>query len=429
MQFLSELVTDDELQKLKPGRFNVIAAPRGAGKTTFMFDERILRLARDRKHIIYLIHNNAARDAIVANHSDKATFLDDAWVAEHEGIDLWGDDAAAKLVVMCYQTLAALIRNRGPNFLDTIDLIVWDEFDDIRGYYDQEIKRLRKLLPELTPEHIASLLEQGNSKSVISFIYQIKRYILDPSRIVLLAISATPELAANLFEDYLNFIVKGKLQEVYAAQETVVIESVGAALRDGTIKPGRKFWCYAQRIADELYIEKLAREAGFKTVSLWSSANVSWKDQYTPEKAALTSYITQHHCLPPDCDCDFLIVNGVVGRSVDWYDTSFQDWICNSTEYEELGQFIRARFAPKRQYLLKQAYGLVESIRNGPNEEFYEWHTTEEMKKLLEKFPIYDENQKKFSNWNQVRKYFSERKLVETRHLHSGIRQIKLLKK
>jgi len=40
---------------LRPGEFNIIKAPIGLGKTTFMFDERILKFARDRKHVLYLI--------------------------------------------------------------------------------------------------------------------------------------------------------------------------------------------------------------------------------------------------------------------------------------------------------------------------------------------------------------------------------------
>ena len=76
-QFLSQIITDDDLSKIQPGAFNILAAPRGWGKTTLMFDERILKLAREKKHIIYLIHNKSSRDAIVEGHSNVAKVFTD----------------------------------------------------------------------------------------------------------------------------------------------------------------------------------------------------------------------------------------------------------------------------------------------------------------------------------------------------------------
>ena len=42
MQYLSQIIQEEELSSIQPGLFNVLKAPRGIGKTTFMFDERIL---------------------------------------------------------------------------------------------------------------------------------------------------------------------------------------------------------------------------------------------------------------------------------------------------------------------------------------------------------------------------------------------------
>ena len=33
-----QIITDDDLDNIKPGCFNILTAPRGWGKTTFMFD-------------------------------------------------------------------------------------------------------------------------------------------------------------------------------------------------------------------------------------------------------------------------------------------------------------------------------------------------------------------------------------------------------
>jgi len=53
--YLSNVITDEDLNKINPGEFNIIKAPPGYGKTTFMFDDRILKFSRAKKHVLYLI--------------------------------------------------------------------------------------------------------------------------------------------------------------------------------------------------------------------------------------------------------------------------------------------------------------------------------------------------------------------------------------
>jgi len=33
---------------------------------------------------------------------------------------------------------------------------------------------------------------------------------------------------------------------------------------------------------------------------------------------------------------DFVITTGVLGRGIDVYDETYQDWICNSNDYEDV---------------------------------------------------------------------------------------------
>lgn len=48
-------------------------------------------------------------------------------------------------------------------------------------------------------------------------------------------------------------------QERYDAKETIYIESIASAVRDGLIKPaeGRKFWCFTKYVADAIRLEAL----------------------------------------------------------------------------------------------------------------------------------------------------------------------------
>ena len=422
MQYLSQIIQDEEIASIIPGSFNILKAPRGIGKTTFMFDERILQFAREKKHIIYLIHNRVSRDSIVEKHKDKAVVYDsvNGWLLNRKNRTWCAEDDENKIHVMCYQTFSAILRNEGTEWLDDIDLIVWDEFDDIRKYFMKEVKDLQKQLPGFSIDKITALLEMGNDKSVVSFVYKIKTLILDPGKINLLAISATPELAGNLFADYINYILKGKIEEVYDAKKTLYIESVAAALKDKVIiaDDEHKFWCYTKYINDILRIENLARQCGFNVLSLWSHDNPKYKDLWTKDKTEAIQLIQKEGVIPSQYN--FVIVNDVIGRAVDIIDTNFQDWLCNSQDYEDIGQFIRARFAPERKYLLNDSKTLVSFVQDGIPGIYYDWHYVSELRELIIEQPLYRENGKPFKNWNEARKYFEEQDRIEERVYGKG---------
>jgi len=413
--YLSNIITDDDLERIQTGSFNIIKAPIGCGKTTFMFDERILNFARARKHVLYLIHNKATRDFIAQHHTDKArVFIDNnynGWFDKRRK-GIWTSEEDEDYVhVMCYQTFAALLRNEGTQWLDDIDLIVWDEFDDIKGYYENEVKAIKKVLPEFSREKLVALIQEGRPTSVINFVYQIKTLILDPGRIRLLAVTATPEFAANYFRDYVNYVLTGHLENKYDALEVIFIDNVIDALKSGVLRPepGRRYWCYTRYINDGLRIEVNASAVNFKTLMLWSSENKYHKDKYTEEKRRVTEYIKTENAVPEPYD--FIITTGVLGRGVDIYDTSIQDWICDSDEYEDVVQSMRARFNPARRYLLESARGLVEFVQDGISTVYNEWHSLDELKELLTRHPIYSagNSPQKLSTFNAVLKEYPDR--------------------
>lgn len=429
MEYLSNVITDEDIDKIHAGQFNVLCAPRGWGKTTFMFDDRIIELARAKKHILYLIHNKLTRNAIANNHKDKAIVFE-----SKEGNFGWFDKRNKQLFsekdedlihVMCYQTFAALLRREGNAWLDDIDLIIWDEFDDIKIFYEREVEQLKKILPNFSRERIVAILQEGRESSVINFVYQIKTFVLDPNRIKLLAISATPENAACYFKEYINYILEGKLEERYYAETTIYISNVVDAIKEGIIRLGRKYWCFCPYVTEGFRIEAVAKAYGFTTIVLWSETNNDWKHLLTEERKAALNQIRDYGTLPEQYD--FVIVTAVADRSLNVYDTSFQDWICNSSVYEYIGQYDRARFEIARQYLLASAKGLVEFVQNGFPVDYYKWHTLDELRELIEQKPIYSRgvNKKKLASFNAARKEYGD--LWESRKYgKSRITQYKL---
>lgn len=396
-QYISSIITDSDLNNIRAGEFNVLRAPRGYGKTEFMFDDRILKLAREKKHVLYLIHNKLTRNAIAAKYPDKAKVFDDCncngWFL-HRRKGLWTTEEDENFVhVMCYQTFAALLRNEGYDWLDDIDLIVWDEFDDIKCFYEKDVKKLRDLLPNFSRERLIAILQEGNSKSNVNFVYQIKTYILDPAKIKLLAISATPENAAEYFRDYINYIFDGKLQEKYSAKDTIYIKDVIDAMDEGIIHTGRKYWCLVKTIHEGFQIAKNGEKHGFKPLVLWSDANPDWSHLMTAERKEALKLLREQGMVPPQYD--MVIITTVGSRGINIYDKTYQDWICNSTEYEDIGQYLRARFCPEREYLLEKTRGMVDFIQNGFSVSYYTWHSVKELKELLKEKPIYSKDMNK----------------------------------
>lgn len=387
-----------------------------------MFDNRILNFARAKKHVLYLIHNKVTRDFIAQTHSDKAKVFTDnnanGWFDKRRsGKGIWTSEEDEDYVhVMCYQTFATLLRNEGCAWLDDIDLIVWDEFDDFRQYYEKEVKTLQKVLPDFSREKLIALLQEGKSTSVVNFIYQLKTIVLDPGKIRFIAISASPELAASYFGAYLNYILTGKLECMYDAQETIFIHSVIEAIKDGTIRPepGKRYWCYTKYVYNALAVEAMARTyPDFNIITLWSENNVKYKNLYTEEKARVTKIIQEEHLVPEPYN--FIITTGVLGRGIDIFDVTIQNWVCDSKDYEEIVQSSRARFPYARRYLLDGTQGWVEFIQKGFASEYYQWHSLDEIKQLMEEHPIFskDSNLKKLETFSAVKKEYDD--LIEKR--------------
>ena len=408
-QFLSDIITDQELDRLRPGEFNILRAPRGWGKTTFMFDDRILRLARNKKNVCYLVHTKVLRDKICIQYPDYCRALTDkdldSWF-DHRRKGVWTiEDDVCYIRVMCYQTFAAILR-RDTTWLEDIDLVIWDEFDDIQQYYNQELRWMRKNFPDLqTPSRAAAILNEGRSMSTVAFVYQVHQLILDPGKIILIAISATPEIAAQLFSDRVNYILEGQLTEIFDARFTYYINSIAEYFKQDIVTPRDDMcpWIYTPRISDIQRLAEICRAKGFNVLTLWSDANRNWGHLMTDKIREAVAYIQETNMVPPEYNC--VITNQVMGRGIDIYDTRFQDWFCDSNEYADIAQFIRARYQPENKYLLIGAKGLVEFVRSDTHfpEVYYQWHYKKEIMQLLQDSPIYDKEYKEqLTTWPSV---------------------------
>ena len=79
-----------------------------------MFDDRILKLARDKKNVCYLVHTKVLRDKICIQYPEYTRALIDKdlddWLDKRAGREVILGEDVAYIRVMCYQTFAALLR-------------------------------------------------------------------------------------------------------------------------------------------------------------------------------------------------------------------------------------------------------------------------------------------------------------------------------
>jgi DNA-binding transcriptional MocR family regulator len=108
---------------------------------------------------------------------------------------------------------------------------------------------------------------------------------LDPGRIILIAISATPEIAAQLFSDKVNYVLQGRLEEIFDARFTYYINSIAEYFKQGIITPqeGKYPWIYTPKISDIQRLAEICRNAGFVVLTMWSDANRNWGSLMTDE--------------------------------------------------------------------------------------------------------------------------------------------------
>ena len=91
-------------------------------------------------------------------------------------------------------------------------------------------------------------------------------------------------MAAPLFSDHVNYILNGRLVELFDARETIYVESVSAALAEGLLTPNTEIcpWVFTPRISDILRLAEMFKTHGFNVLTLWSWDNADWREYVTP---------------------------------------------------------------------------------------------------------------------------------------------------
>lgn len=366
---------EKQLITLQKGRYNIIGCGIRTGKT-FWATHSLLKYTRDNQNsrILYLTNTTALRDQICAQYADRTIVGDDLW---KESVDAWGEHAN-KIGVMCYQTLSACIMKKRMNWLDNIDVIVWDECDDIFSFAAQEFAKARKRMSRADASVVLHIVQNYSTDADYTSLILLSNWnrFVAEGRILCVGLSATPEKAFQYYTDIVAQSIKGSYQTGFRARGDIFFYDIMALISTFTPEPTKGYWCYSPWIENNKAIVEAAKQRGFHAIELHSRNNED--KPLDAEQRRVFDCIVNTGMVPPEYD--FVVFNNAALRGLNLLDTRFDTEIIDSLLRESREQAGRQCF-PYQRYL--KVY-----IPKVPEQYYNRFLTLQECRELAEKMQV-----------------------------------------
>ena len=189
--YLSDL---EIVSRLQPKQINLIYAPVGSGKSTWV-NKKLIETVKDKREILYLIDTTAGRDQIINENHDLTNYSEEweIWMNQSNSIK-WGELPAIpdeKVPVMTFSKMAWAIKRNGGLGVGGLRHIVLDECQNLKIFQSYGDKK---------DENVLKLLENWLKK-----VYRC-------TDITITALSATPRKISHMFP-------KNELLDVLSQEE------------------------------------------------------------------------------------------------------------------------------------------------------------------------------------------------------------------
>ena len=124
------------------GRYNILDCGVRTGKTYWAINN-LLKFTRDGQlnRILFLTDTTALKTSIIEKYGEQCCEADDFWA---HSPDEWSVEGENKIGIMCYQAFGMRALREELDFLNTIDVICWDECDSIFDFAASAFARARK---------------------------------------------------------------------------------------------------------------------------------------------------------------------------------------------------------------------------------------------------------------------------------------------
>lgn len=394
---VTDLQKQDKLIFLR-GHYNIIDCGVRTGKTYWAVNN-LQRFTRDNKlnRVLFLVNTNALKEQIVQDYSDQCVEVTDDWCAG--GFNKEAD----KIGVMCYQKLGAYIIRGKIDFLDSIDVICWDECDSIFDFATQAFIKARKedfARDEISNSEVLAIIQRysTNKEYMPIILLSTWEHIVQQNRILCVGLSATPERAKRYYNSLVHASNEGKLEAGYHVMEDIYFTNILEHIQHLRPELGHGYWCYSPYIEPNKGIVACAENQGFHAIEIHSPNNTD--KPMTAEQMRVYNCIITTRTVPSEYD--FIVVNAALKTGITIEDRRFDRLIINSYDGVDRIQAARQTF-PYQRHLKTFAPEI-------PSEYKDNWLTLDQCRELAAYLAVPELDSKnrhtnRTMTWNKLKQY------------------------
>ena len=289
-------------------------------------------------------------------------------------------------------------------WLDSIDVICWDECDSIFDFAASAFAKARKTdFSRRTSSNgeILSLIQQHSTKKEYMPLVLLGfwEHIIQENRILCIGLSASPDAAREFYASLVSASNKGKLETSFRATTDIYFKNILDHVHELVPIPGIGYWCYSPSITHNMSIVRAANAQGFHAIEIHSKNNTDWP--MNQEQIRVIECIENMHLVP--YEYDFVVVTRAFERGIDISDPRFKHLIIDSYYRTDRIQAARQTFPYQRH--VKVLTGAV------PDDFLNRWLTVQECRELAEYMAVSEidvnnnasgRTQSRIMSWNKL---------------------------
>lgn len=409
---MGQILTVSDLEKQEKlhfqfGKYNIIQCGVRTGKTYWAM-HNLTKYTRDGDphRILFLVDTLSLKDAIISKYSDLCVDADEEWRRPEN--QWWNETNKGKIGVMCYQALGARVIKEDVHFLQSIDVICWDECDSIFDFAASSFVSARKTdfaKKFVSNNEILSIIQQYSTKNEYMSLILLGYWerLVNEGRILCVGLSATPERALRYYEGLTSASNQGKLETAFRASCDIYYRDGLELIRSLHPEPGVAYFMYSPYISVNKSYVPAAEQQGFNVIEMHSPNNK--EHPMSEEQLRVADMMLTLHMIP--YEYDFVIVNKAFQRGFDLLDSRFRYLIVDSFRHEDREQAGRQVF-PYQRYVKTFSDAVPESYKN-------KWLTVPECRELATEMNVSDVDLKGDAHgkvrsirpmtWNKLQKF------------------------
>lgn len=276
---LKDIVDVDDFEEMG---INLIYAPCGAGKTSFIFEK--LRVEYYGQSIVFLIDTTKGKKQLL-KRNNAIPYTEKEWMYR---APIWEHKVADydNIIVMTYYQFG-LLCTRYPGIEKFIDIIICDEMHNLFSFCKWETAR-----------------EKDENKKYYDRAYNRIIYMAEICNTIVIGMTATPSVIYNEIGEWATihqvpmygepFHYENKQQDVYN-NLTMLLNK---------IQIGQKGLIYVPRITQMQKYMELLRQKDVKTNAIWSEHNEDYQMDNTQQ--IINDSVINNSIIPDDIDVLFI---------------------------------------------------------------------------------------------------------------------------